>query len=455
MYKLIKACLVSSVLSLSAFGIALIVISYLPFNPLLPLSEVKGFFDSFSHHGGIVYLSIENVIYLRFMGILICVVLGLAYSVRKLVLQYVSDIEITYLLLNPKKVVNLIFNFIRDLKEVVIKVEPSDFLIHPKNIVRLIANFTRDLIVAVKKEDKIHSYSFILLILLATAVRIYYLFGPFIADETAVFEARINHAYGLTGLLQLISKYEIIGDHMFQTLLSYLTSGFLGSEQYIWVVRLPVLFAGILLVPATYMVVRIFYNKYAALLASGIIAASSPYIYYSTKARGYSILWLVFILILSLGAYLKKNNNLAGWHLFAILSAFGFYTIPLMLWPYGIVITWLILSIFFKDTHVARSYILKNLLVSIVLTVFLTFLLYSPVIFLGTGLKSFFVHQRVESIPWLVFTGGFYNNIGASWRMWSKNIPDAITYFFLFGFFISLFIHNKLSAQRINLYFKK
>ncbi len=355
--KFRETFLILSVLALFIFGIALIVISYLPFN------EVKALFDPIALDGDFKSFSIKHVLQIRFSGIFICLIGGMVYIFRKRILQYALDFKISDFLINPKNILGLIYVFIKDSKE------------------------------AFRKEDKIHTYALILIILLAIAIRIFYLNFPSIPDETNIIESRIYHSHGVRGFIQLITGYYVPGDHMFQTVLSFLTYKLFGSEQSIWTIRLPAFLAGILLVPVTYIVVRSFYNKHSALFATSIIAASSYHIQYaSTLARGYSMICLFFFLILALGAYLIRNNNLAGWHLFAILSAFGFYTIPIMLWPYGIVITWIMLSIIFKDTHIKRSYLLKNLFISIAVTVLLTFILYSPVIVWGTGIKSFYAY---------------------------------------------------------------
>lgn len=414
--KLIRTCLILSAASLFICGISLIVISFLSFN------EVKALLDSIAPDGNVQSFSVKHIILLLTTGILLCVVGGTVYLFRERVLQCVYEFKV------------------------------SSFLISPKNIAGLISDFIRDLKDALKKEDKIHLYTFMFLVILAAAARIFFLFQPMISDETRVFEDHIYHSYGLTGFFQLISRYYEVGDHMFYTLLSYLSYKLIGSELSTWTTRLPALFAGILIVPATYMVVRIFYNKYSALLAAGIITASSHLIYYSTKARGYSIMCLIFLLILALGAHLKKENNLAGWHLFAILSAVGFYTIPLMLWPYGIVITWLTLSIIFKDTNLNRSNLLNNLFVSIIMTVFLTILLYSPIIFFGTGVDSLFAPDRIQSLPLGVFADNFSHNYVTTWtNFWHKSVPDTITWLLATGFFISLIFHKKLSTNRINI----
>jgi hypothetical protein len=294
--------------------------------------------------------------------------------------------------------------------------------------------------------------------LLAIAVRIYYLFQPLMADESSVFTLYVYHVKnGVQGILSPLARYENTGNHIFHTFLVYLTYKLLGSEQHMWVTRLPALLAGILLVPASYMVTRIFHNKNSALLASGIVASSSPLVFYSANARGYTLLCLIFLLILALGAYIRDKTDVAGWHLFAILSAFGFYTIPLMLYPYGIVITWLILSMLFKDGNYKRDHLLllRNMVISIVITVFLTFLFYSPLIFVGTGFDRMLTLGRgyfgvpLEVIPKRVN----YILSTVFWISWNSSIPVIIQYFFIVGFICSLIFHKKLSVHRVPVVF--
>ncbi|MBI4682702.1 MAG: glycosyltransferase family 39 protein [Nitrospirae bacterium] len=410
-----KVYLIAYLVVISMVGIILIVIS------LLPFKEVKALFDFFAIDGDVKTFSMKQVMLLRFAGIFTCLVGGLVYIFKNKFLQYMPEFKIADFLMNPKNILDFTFNVIRNLRE------------------------------AARKEDKIHTYTFILLILLAISVRIFYLFKPIGPDETNIFESRIYHSLGLQGLINLFTGYQLASDHMFNTVLSYLTFKLLGSEQSMWTYRLPALIAGILLVPATYIVVRIFYNKHSALLASGMVAASSYLIRYSTESRGYSFMCLFFFLILALGAYLKENNKIAGWHLFAILSALGFYTIPIMLYPYGIVITWLTLSTIVKDIHDNRSYFIKNIFISIVITVILTSLLYSPIVFFGYGFKVFYYYSAMSPATFGEYINNFWDRHELIWNIWNKDIPDIILYLLVAGFFISVFFHKKLSVHRFNI----
>lgn len=403
MNRLFRASLLLiSVLTLVC-GIALIVISY------LPSDEIKILIDSFDSDGNYKAFSLKYVARLRFGGILACVAGGFLFIIRGKIAQYSSG------------VIALLLNLFTGLKD------------------------------AVKKEDRIHSYVFMTILLVAVIARIYYLSQPFMGDESRVFDNRIYHAHGIKGLINVVSMHSQAGDHMFHTLLSYLSYKLFGSAQSMWALRLPAFLAGILLVPATYLAVRMFFNKHAALLASGIIAASSPLISYSANARGYTMLCMFFMLIMALGAYIKKNNDPASWHLLAVLSAFGFYTMPVMLYPYGILITWLTLSILFKDTNHNRGLLLQNMFHSVVITFLLTFLLYSPVIFFGTGPKSLMInpnifdHKSLAQLPGHL--GHVLNNV--FWLSWNNNLPVVIIYLLIAGFIGSIFFHNKTSIHRV------
>jgi uncharacterized membrane protein len=403
MDRLFKATFLLISVLILVFGITLTVISY------MPPDKIKNLIDSFDPDGNYRAFSLKYVVRLRFGGFLTCVAGGFLFMIRKKIPQYISGV--IALLLN-------LFNALKD---------------------------------AAKKEERIHVYAFMTIMLVAIMARIYYLSQPFMGDESRVFDSRIYHAHGIKGLINVVSTHSQAGDHMFHTLLSYLSYKLFGSEQSMWALRLPAFFAGILLIPATYLTVRMFYNKHAALLASGIVAASSPLISYSANARGYTMLCLIFMLILALGAYIKNNNDPAGWHLFAILSALGFYTIPIMLYPYGILITWLALSFLFKDTDNNRSRFLQNMLGSVAITVLFTFLLYSPVILIGTGPNSFTISKDIFEHNTLAQLPGYLGHVISDvfWLSWNNNLPVVIIYLLIAGFICSIFSHKKISTHRV------
>ncbi|MBI5056257.1 MAG: glycosyltransferase family 39 protein [Nitrospirae bacterium] len=293
-----------------------------------------------------------------------------------------------------------------------------------------------------KEGDRVHIYSLLAIILIAAAIRIYLVFFKIMEYDEGVSTSMfiLNPlSYGLT-------NYPIANNHIFHTLLAHISYRIFGIQP--WAIRLPALIAGILLVPASYLFVRSFYNKYAALLTAAFVATSDPLIYFSIAARGYSLLVLFFLLIIVIAAYLKQNDNLFLWLLFAIISALGFYTIPIMLYPYGIVIIWLLLSGILKDTKLNQRTLLINLFISVIITFVLTSILYSPVIIVS-GLKSLIFTYNAVPKDWSIFISKLPPIIVSTWKEWNEGIPFLISFLLVSGFFISLFFHSRLSVHRI------
>jgi hypothetical protein len=157
---------------------------------------------------------------------------------------------------------------------------------------------------------------------------------------------------------------------------------------------------------------------------------------------------LIFLLIFSLGTYLKQNINSAAWLLFAVLSALGFYTIPVMLYPFGIVVTWLFLEIVFENINLSRPQLLKKLIVSTVIVTLLTFMLYSPV-FVVSGLESVVANRFVTAQSWPHFCERLPGFVQSLWHGWNDHVPVVMRFLLVLGFLSSLFFHRRLATYRI------
>lgn len=302
---------------------------------------------------------------------------------------------------------------------------------------------------AINKEDKIHLFTIFIIIIIAIVVRICFLFQPMRYDEAFTF------TYFASKPLYIgLSSYIEPNNHIFHTFLVHIAYLFLGNKP--WVIRLPALISGILLVPASYLLIRKFYNKHAALLTTAIIASSSYLIEWSTNARGYSLLCLIFLLIITLAIYLKQSTNQAAWLTFALLCTLGFYTIPIMLLPFGIVILWLFLSLILKDINITRSLMFKNLLVYSIIIVLLTLILYLPVI-LTSGVESIVAHKhiiankRVDLGYFSFFWQYFPRRFGQVWTEWNRDIPMMLKILLALGFFLSLVFHKRLTVHRVHI----
>lgn len=290
--------------------------------------------------------------------------------------------------------------------------------------------------------EKVHRYTLLLILLLGVAVRMVFLLQPMRYDEAFSF----THYAGKPLSLGL-SDYSFPNNHLFHTLLVHLAYVTFGNQP--WVIRLPALVAGILLIPASYLFVRLFYNKEAGILTAGIIASSSILTEYSTNARGYTLVCLIFLLILCLAASVIRRQSLVAWMLISFLSVLGFYTIPIMLYPFVVVVVWLFLSILLADSATRRMALFWGLCVSFVATVVATFLLYAPVL-ASNGLESVIGNRFVAPKPWTDFVGQFPSSLLSVWNQWNRDVSWTMSILFAVGFFVSLVFHSRLSRFRVS-----
>jgi len=401
-HKLYNKYLLLAVVFFAVSGAALIGVSYLPFEPL------KAKMDSYALYGKADQFTPEIfrriAFNLRIIAILLFITGGLLYSGRRRVSRYVSD------------VVDSTVSLRRELS----------------------LRFRE----AAAREDKKHIAAFLTIVAAAAAVRIYFLsVQPMTPDEAATF-----YAYASKPLFIGLTNYSAPNNHLFHTFLVHISYTLFGNHP--WAVRLPALIAGILVVPASYLVMRVLYNKHAALLAAGILASLRVLIGYSTTARGYTLICLIFLLILALATYVRQSKNHAAWLLFAVLSAIGFYTIPVMLYPFGSVVIWLLLSIVSEKTDIERRWLLKNLSIYVIITSVLTLILYAPVLAVS-GIDSIISNRWVTPRSWSYFASEFPASLVSLWKQWNLHIPYAVSIVLAAGFIVSTAFHRRLSAYRI------
>src|SRR4051794_27419472 len=98
-----------------------------------------------------------------------------------------------------------------------------------------------------------------------------------------------------------------------------------------------------------------------------------------------------------------QKCNAAAWVLMAFCSTLGFFTIPVMLYPFAILVFWILLCRIFKP-DVRHSMTLRRIAKFIVVVAVSTTILYSPVI-LNSGLGSLIGNRFVTPLPWSEFSG--------------------------------------------------
>jgi hypothetical protein len=277
------------------------------------------------------------------------------------------------------------------------------------------------------KDHKIELLSIGLVIIVGIFLRIFYLFAAIRIDEAGVFIFLSSKP-----LIVSLFSYPFPGHHVFYTIMVNILHNLLGDQ--VWVMRLPALIAGILLIPATYLLFRVISNNLAALFSSALVAVSSPLIEFSTNARGYTTITFIFVILLLLIYYLSANRNIFGWAIFILLSSIGFYTVTIFLIPFGILISWYILLIMYKSK---KFEYINDVGLAVIITGLLTFILYLPIIVVnGSGI--ILSNEYVISMPLMLFIKGLGSMVSSTWASWNQNIQPTITYLIAFGFIIFL-----------------
>jgi hypothetical protein len=132
----------------------------------------------------------------------------------------------------------------------------------------------------IRAEDPWHLAALGAILLAGAAIRLRYLFEPVRYDEAYTFLTYASRPF-FVGLL-----YYTTNNHILNTVLMRVSYLLFGDAP--WALRLPVVAAGILVIPLVYCAVRLCSNKNAALLATALAAVSFPLVEYSVIARGYT-----------------------------------------------------------------------------------------------------------------------------------------------------------------------
>src|SRR5439155_24579478 len=210
-------------------------------------------------------------------------------------------------------------------------------------------------------------------------VRVCLLSQPMRNDEALTFLY-----YSSKPLSMALSDYSLPNNLLFHTFLVRLAYLLLGNEP--WSLRLPAFIAGTLLIPAAYLLAHRLYNRHAALLSAALVACSSILIEFTTNARGYTLICLITLLVFALATILYRSTSALAWGLFVALSVVGFYTIPIMVYPFSAAIIWLFSLVILDNHSTLRTRQIQRLFFVLIAVIVLTISLYLPV-FLSSGIE--------------------------------------------------------------------
>jgi 4-amino-4-deoxy-L-arabinose transferase-like glycosyltransferase len=282
-------------------------------------------------------------------------------------------------------------------------------------------------------------------LLLAGLLRLLPLNDRMVHDEAYTFVV-----FSSTSIFNITTNYHLPNNHILNSLLIHFSTQLFGMQP--WAVRLPAFLAGVLLVPATYALARALYDPFTALFSAILVAVLPGAILYSTFGRGYSLIALFTVLSFWLANYLVRHKNLFAWSLLVLFSALGFYTVPVMLFPFGIAFVWLFFENLFTRPTVYRSqlHFLKHWLVAGISTAFIVLILYTPV-FIYSGFDKVIANPWVQPSSWQGYFASFPGHLLDVWREWTDGLPQPLPALLAAGFGLSLIFHRHISHQRFPL----
>jgi hypothetical protein len=286
---------------------------------------------------------------------------------------------------------------------------------------------------AIASSPAVHLYALLAVVVGGVVIRVAFLFQPMRYDESGTYVH-----YASEPLYIGLTTYTAPNNHLLNTALIHVTTAVLGNHP--WAIRLPAFIAGCALIPATYGLARLVYGTSAALLAAALVATSSTLIEYSTNARGYMGVALVFVLLLALATYLCRNRSPAAWAAFAVLSALGFFTMPTTLYAFGAAVVWLTILI-----ERERRYDLfrSRLLPAILWTAALTTILYAPVA-ATSGVHAIVRNPFVTPHTWTYFWSHIPDSLASTFARWHRDQPAPLWFALAICFVVGVVLHRRI-----------
>jgi hypothetical protein len=217
----------------------------------------------------------------------------------------------------------------------------------------------------------------------------------------------------------IVSSYPFPNNHVFFSLLAKATSALAPFQP--WALRLPAFIAGVAVVPLTWAVGRRYAGSTAGLLAAALAAGCTTLMLYSTNARGYSLVVALFLVLLLLADRLRERARLGDFALFAAVAAIGLYTIPVMLYPLGVVGAWLLL-VARREGGAAGRRLAVGVVAASALAVAIAGLLYEPII-RTAGVGALTGNRFVQASTWPVFLADLPRHVIETLLTWTSPLP--------------------------------
>ena len=254
----------------------------------------------------------------------------------------------------------------------------------------------------------------VVLTALALVCRLVALGQPMRFDESVSWAYYVGRSWET-----IVGTYQQPNNHVFYSLLAKLTGA--PANYAPWALRLPALIAGVAITPLTWSVGKRFADSRSALIAAALSVGSTQLILYSANARGYSLVVALFLVLLLIADRLVAAPSMNMWAAFAACAAIGLYTIPVMLYPLGVVAVWLAMSAGPPRTQGSANRLI-TLAAALACALAIAGLLYLPIIN-HDGLDALFGNRWVTPSRWPVFVKELPRMFAVTLSTWSSPLP--------------------------------
>ncbi len=289
----------------------------------------------------------------------------------------------------------------------------------------------------VRASGRLHLVLLLVIMLAGAGIRLSFLGHEMTIDEVETFNHYAGQplSYGLT-------HYDDPNNHLLNTLLVHVSFRLFGIDP--WWLRLPVLVAGILTLPAVYVLARLFYDERAALLATALMAVAWHQVFMSTNIRGYILQTLLFLIALAAAWVLLRRDNSAAWSVFAISTALAVFALPSAVYGFAGMAGWLLVSSLM--VRQGRSLKLRHLLVYSGIAGWLSLVCYAPTL-ARLGLTPITHNQYVRSLSLRAVLEGLPASLHETLTQWNWAEPGVLGWLLVAGCAVALALHWRIVRE--------
>lgn len=248
------------------------------------------------------------------------------------------------------------------------------------------------------------------------AVRVWYLDEPMRFDEAFTVTE-----YAAKPLIRGWAEHYYPNNHLLHTAMVHVSIRGVGFSET--GARLPALLAGILLIPATFVVGRRLYGDGTGLLSAALVAGSSILIEFSTNARGYTLLCLCTLWGVCAGAGCIERGRWRDWLSLAGAGTVGLVTLPPMLYPLGGLGLWVLVSVWPERARRGELMVRASVCAGVMLLG--TAMAYLPVVWVS-GVEAIVANRFVRPMGWSAYIDAWWVHNGELLGQWHRDWPGAL-----------------------------